>query len=149
MPEWVCSKCGSPGATPIPGMLQFDPRYTTGYCDTCSDPHPKKPRKTPRPVSPLVRADAFDRDAWTTRREKEELTGLVKDWNVGLRPDGKGGTMNSMPEAQVIRLVYLYDRHGAPGFHLPESARDGADKYRRAEESRAAHKPKAKRGRGA
>lgn len=144
LPAWVCSKCASPGGEPQPGFLQMDPRYATGYCNTCTDPNPKKPRKTPRPVSRLVRGDVFDRDRWQEKVEKEQLRVLVQEF-------ARGKDHVQMLEQDVVRLVTLYDKHGVPGFHLPESTRDAVTKYTEAEAKRAGYrKPtKPKRGRGA
>lgn len=126
--EWVCTNCGTAGAHPL-SYLQFDVRYQTGYCDNCNDPHPKNPRKTPRPTQRLVLASAFDREAWETAREKAELIDLVKmRTSAGLQPDGKGGTRVMMKDTDIARLVVLFDKHGAPGFHLSQDDRDAVSK---------------------
>lgn len=119
--DWTCADCGSPGAHPIEHpkfgtFAKFDERYTTGYCDHCTVAHPKTPRKTPRKRSRLVRTDAFDREAWIAHREKLKLKELIQMVS--------GRDVVQMTDQMVVDLVRLYDKHGAPGFYLPESTRD-------------------------
>ena len=107
LPEWVCLRCGTEGATKQEGYLQFDDRYATGYCDECNDP--AAIRKTPRPVQRLIRSDVFDREVWQARREKDELAALVKEYSAG-------GATIKMKDTNIVRLVTLFDKHGSPGF---------------------------------
>lgn len=122
-PEWTCADCGTPGAKPLGGdkigsFTTFDSRYTTGYCDTCSVPFPKTPRKTPRKISRLVRSDAFDRERFTVEREKAQLKELVQ-----LFAAGKDKVQ--LTEKQSVDLIRLVDKYGSPGFVLPDSVRQG------------------------
>lgn len=114
--EWTCADCGTPGAHAVSdpqfgSFAAFDSRYTTGYCDRCTVAHPKVPRKGPRRTSRLVRSDVFDRAAFVAGREKAKLKELVQLF--------AGGKHNiQLTDQQVLDLVSLYDKHGAPGFYL-------------------------------
>lgn len=120
----------------------MDPRYAIGFCDTCNDPNAN--RKTQRPTQRLVRADLFDREEWTARREGEELAGLVQEFG---KYRGPAGTIK-MANKDVLRLVHLFDKYGFAGFHLPADARDAvADHNKRAENRAQYTKPKGRRRR--
>lgn len=119
MTDWVCTTCGTPGATPVPGHTLIDVRYAVGYCDRCTQEFPKTPRKTRRGTSHLIRADLFDEGEFKAKKEKAELAGYV-----GLFATGKDRIQLS--NEQVVRLVELYDRHGVKGFALPEWCREAA-----------------------
>lgn len=129
MTGWVCSDCGGDRAKPIEDpkfgrMTQFDDRYNVGYCDDCNDPNPTKPRKTPRPTHPLVRADVFDRAKWEEKREREKLKTLIQMFAAGK-------DKVQMSDIEVERLVTLYDKYQPPGFVVPGSIREAADAYRK------------------
>lgn len=129
MADWVCADCGTPGAHPIEHeefgtFAKFDERYTTGYCDACTVPNPKTPRKGPRRTSRLIRADVFDRQAFVTRKEKDRLRELVQFFS-------RGQDHVELTDKQVVDLVTLYDKHGAPGFYLPDWVRIRAEARRR------------------
>jgi len=120
---WVCTKCGTEGGTPLPGRRQMDDRYAEGYCDSCSVANPPKPRKTPRPTSVLITAEAFDRDEFERRREVAILKALVAEFAAG-------GAHVQMTDPHVFQLVTLYDKHGFAGFDLPASVRADYEKIR-------------------
>ncbi len=122
MSEWVCTKCGSAGAHPLPGFTQLDDRYTTGYCDVCTVAVPDKPRKGPRPTSELIAAAHFDRAAFTEHSEKVTLAKLVHKY-----ANGKANV--SMSDRECWMLVSLFDKWGAPGFGVTDSLRKVADQY--------------------
>lgn len=143
---WVCTNCGSEGAAPIShevfgSFTQFDKRYTMGYCDTCSDPNPKKPRKTPRPTHRIVLLSAFNREEFERRKDMERLGALV-------RQVSNSGSNVQLAEQDAIALVSLFDQYGYAGFRMPESIRDGVEKHLERASVREAAKPKkVKRGR--
>lgn len=123
MTGWTCADCGESGAHPIEHpefgtFAKFDERYTTGYCDHCTVPYPKTPRKTPRRQSRLIRSDKFDRAAFVARKEKDRLKALVQTFS-------SGKDRVELPEAQRVDLVRLYDKYGMPGFYLPDWVRKG------------------------
>lgn len=120
MAGWTCADCGTPGAYPVEDdrfgvFSKFDDRYTTGYCDSCTVRNPKTPRKGPRRTSRLIRSDAFDPEAFQTNKEKVRLRGLIQRLS--------GAAHIEMAEKDRLDLVRLYDKHGMPGFHLPDWVR--------------------------
>jgi hypothetical protein len=118
--DWTCADCGTPGAKPVEGAFgsfsTFDPRYTTGYCDACTVPFPKTPRKTPRKMSRLVRSDVFDPAAFEAQQEKAKLKGLIQLFAAGR-------DKVQVTDAQARDLIRLIDKYGSPGFHLPDHVR--------------------------
>lgn len=137
--KWVCSKCGSTDTDPQFGAL-MDPRYAVGYCNSCTDPDPPKPRKTPRPKADLVREDAFDRAAFEVRRDRERLKELIHKYGTGIKDDL---TMN-----QLVDLIELYDMYGSPGWSPTAGLRKQYDdEIARRRDAHAERK--VKKGRGA
>lgn len=133
-PGWVCATCGRAGAQALPGYTSFDPRYTTGYCDSCTDPHPDRPRKYPRPTSPLVIETAFDAVAFAQAREKAKLKTLVAAL-------ANGKATISLSDVQCHTLVTLFDKYGFPGVHIPPSVREASEKYAKSIAKPAGKKP--------
>lgn len=123
--RWYCGTCGSPGAYPVGGRLgaftSFDPRYTTGYCDTCSDPNPTKPRKNPRPTTQIILESAFDPTRFRVAKDKEKLGNLVRA--IASKEHVQ------LTDLECWTLCDLWDRYGYPGYEPNESIRKGAAKY--------------------
>jgi hypothetical protein len=86
----------------------------------------------------LIQTRLFNREAWQARKEKQELQSLIR-----LTADGKEKIQ--IADAQLVKLIELYDKHGAPGFFPTPEMRSDYEKIK----AKPQQPPKAKRGRGA
>ena len=123
---WTCTNCGSDGGHPIENKLgsftQFDPRYTTGYCDVCTTANPDKPRKTARPTNQMIQSEHFNREKFTEKKERDKLTQLVKAFSAG-------GSHVQMSDPDIYQLATLAEKYGSPGFAVQPATRAAAEKY--------------------
>jgi hypothetical protein len=92
MTNWVCANCGGNDVTESAARPSLDTRYAVGFCRSCA-PSPTEPqdtRKLQRAPStvPLVRADLFDPQVITDRKQRRadaQFLAKCRDGKVDIR----------------------------------------------------------------
>jgi len=119
---WVCTKCGNvahPIESKFGSFTTYHEGFTTGYCDTCTVPNPKTPRKRPRLVSQLIDSRRFNREKWEEQKERAELAKLIHTASA---------PRVTLSDHEITRLVTLGDKYGTPGFLILPEWREAAGK---------------------
>ena len=94
MSDWICSSCGSGGATVLDSRPSLSDHLAVGYCIAgCSpipvyDPRTKKTKPLNRAVVQLVASDRWDPDVLRRRREAKRERKLLDDVLAGRFKEG-------------------------------------------------------------
>jgi hypothetical protein len=114
--EWTCAKCGGTNVE-ASAMTRLDERYSTGFCNRCTVPKPKVPRKKPRRTSDLVRTSLFDRTRFEEQRRRQRLSFLIAKVS---------DTSKHLSGKESVAIVALYDEFGDPGWAPTPALREAA-----------------------